>query len=115
MQKAEYLRTVSSGTAFLLFELGWAYHLTGQHEKAVETQELGFNHRPEFAMGFEAHLQLAVSYIELDREEEARAEAAKVLRMSLNFSLEVWGKRVPYQDQALTERCMDALRKAGLR
>ena len=45
---------------------------------------------------------------------EAKAEAAEVLRLSPNFSVDVWGEGVPYKDPAQAERDMAALRKAGL-
>ena len=63
-----------------------------------------------------AHLTLAAVYSELGREAEARAEAAEFLRLiaNPNFSLEVWGQRLPYKDPAMVERDLAALRKAGL-
>ena len=61
------------------------------------------------------HLCLAVIYSELGREEEARAEAAEVLRLSPNFSVEGWRHRLPFKDPAETERFLAALRKAGLK
>ena len=57
---------------------------------------------------------LASIYSELGREEEARAEAAEILRVAPNFSLEVWRQRAPYKDPAVLERDLAALRKAGL-
>ena len=62
-----------------------------------------------------AHQFLAAIYSELGREEEARAEAAEVLRISPNFSLEVLRQRLPYKDPADLERFLDGLRKAGLK
>ena len=60
-----------------------------------------------------AHLQLAATYIHLGREEEARAEAAEVLRINPKFSLERYAKRSPL-NKAELEQEIDALRKAGL-
>ncbi len=48
------------------------------------------------------------------REEEARAEAAEVLRISPKFTLEKWEKRVRFKYEEDKERAMSALRKAGL-
>ena len=62
-----------------------------------------------------AHLALAAVYSELGREAEARAEAAEVLRLNPQFSLEVHRQREPIQDPALLERHLAALRKAGLK
>jgi hypothetical protein len=57
---------------------------------------------------------LAVAYIELNRTEEAQAEAAEILRISPHFSLKAEGERMALQDQALQERYLNDLRKAGL-
>jgi len=54
-------------------------------------------------------------YSELDREEEARAEAAEVLKLLPNFSVDVYGERTTWLDPARAEREMAALRKAGLK
>jgi len=42
-------------------------------------------------------------------------EAAEVLRLSPQYSLEVMQQRWPYQDPAQVERLLAALRKAGLK
>jgi adenylate cyclase len=62
-----------------------------------------------------AHLELAATYSELGREEDARAEVAEVLRLSPNFSLEVHRQRLPYTELAVIERLLAALRQAGLK
>jgi len=49
------------------------------------------------------------------RAEEARAEAAEVLRISPDFSLEFVRQRFPYKDPAASERLVADLRKAGLK
>jgi hypothetical protein len=62
-----------------------------------------------------AYLTLAAVYSELGREAEARAEAAEILRLTPNFSLEVHKERVPIKDPAMLERYLAALRKVGLK
>jgi len=64
---------------------------------------------------FTAHFHLAAAYSELGREKEARAEAAGILRISPNFSLEVFSRTTPQKDPAIAERTLEALRKAGLK
>jgi len=49
------------------------------------------------------------------RSLEARAEAAEVLRLNPNYSLEVVRQRSPLKDPAMLERHIAALRKAGLK
>jgi len=60
-------------------------------------------------------LSLAILYVALGKEEDARAEAEEILKLVPNFSVEVWGQRNPNKDQAQIERDMAALRKAGLK
>jgi tetratricopeptide (TPR) repeat protein len=95
-----------------LLEVGKAYSWMGRYEEAITTLKRVLTHAPYF-LG--AHLNLAVSYSELGREAEARAEVAEVLRLSPNFSLESLRQRFPYKDQARFERQLAALRKAGLK
>ena len=61
-----------------------------------------------------AHLTLTAVYSEVGRDAAARAEAAEVLRLNPQFSLEVHKQREPIKDPALLERQLAALRKAGL-
>jgi hypothetical protein len=61
-----------------------------------------------------AHLNLALCYVELGRLEEARTEAAEVLRLNPNWSLE-FTRQAPFKDPAVVERRVVALRKAGLK
>jgi hypothetical protein len=65
--------------------------------------------------GLKPLLILAAIYSELGKEAEARAEAAEVLRLNPQFSLEVHKQRVPLKDPAVLERHLDVLRKAGLK
>ena len=62
-----------------------------------------------------AHLMLATVYSELGQAAEARAEAAEVLRLNPQFSLEVHRQHMPIKDPAVLERHVTALRKAGLK
>ncbi|MBI3301315.1 MAG: hypothetical protein HYZ72_04460, partial [Deltaproteobacteria bacterium] len=74
---------------------------------------------------FYAHQMLGILYAqkgqydlaisETGQEEAARAEAAEILRVNPQFSLEVWRQRNPLKDRAGQERLLDALRKAGLK
>jgi adenylate cyclase len=58
---------------------------------------------------------LAVFDVELRRNDEARAEAAEVLRLSPNYSLATWKQVYAEKDPALQERWLADLRKAGLK
>jgi hypothetical protein len=61
------------------------------------------------------HVWLAVAYSELGRDQEARGEAAEIQRLSPHFSLKAEAERMALQDQALQDRYLNDLRKAGLR
>jgi hypothetical protein len=53
--------------------------------------------------------------IQAGKEDEARAEAAKVLRIDPKFSMESFARRLPYKDQKVIDDLVSALRKAGLK
>jgi tetratricopeptide (TPR) repeat protein len=95
-----------------LGSVGAAYYLAGQTEEAIVPLKQYLTRYPNI-LG--AHLTLAAVYSELGREAEARAEAAEVLRINPQFSLEVHKQRAPIKDPATSERHLAALRKAGLK
>ena len=95
-----------------LWVLGHAYFLTSRYEEAIETFKTCIDRNPD---QIPAHAYLAASYSELGREEEARAEAEELARLSPQTSSEAWKQRLPYKDQAVLERLFDSLRKAGLK
>ena len=95
-----------------LNSVGAAYYLAGRTEEAIAPLKQYLSRYPNI-LG--AHLTLAAVYSELGREAEARAEAAEVLRLNPQFSLEIHRQRVPLKDPAMLERHLAALRKAGLK
>ena len=60
-------------------------------------------------------LELVVAYIELNLPEEARAQAAEVMRISPHFSIEGQKKINALKDQSVTEHWAADWRKAGLK
>jgi adenylate cyclase len=98
--------------ATYLFSLGTAYRLMGRYEEAIAAFKRALTRNPDL---LPVHINLAVVYSELGREEEARAEAAEVLRINPKYSLEVWRQITPYKDPAVLERMLAALRRAGLK
>ena len=95
-----------------LWSLGHAYRLLERPEKAVAALQQLADQNPDHLT---AHVLLAATYSELDREEEARAEAAEILRINPNYSLTAVQEGVPYKDPAPLERQLVGLRKAGLK
>src|ERR1051325_7283014 len=77
------------------------HYMEGRPEKAIAPLGQFLSHYPNNLF---PHLTLAAVYNELGKEAEARAEAAEVLRLNPNFSLEVHKEREPMQDLATLER-----------
>jgi len=97
---------------FYLSSLGFGYNMTGRYEEAIEALNKALLVNPDYLW---SHVELAVAYISLDRQEEARAQVAEILRISPKFSLEDYAKTTLYKNPADAERGIDALRKAGLK
>ncbi len=91
--------------------LGRAYYAMAKYEEAIAALKRSLTRDPDFLY---ARLILAVVYNELGRDEEARAEVAESLRISPRVSMEGQRERMPFKDQAVLERFIDGLRKAGL-
>src|SRR5262245_21133667 len=105
-------RNSSALAAVHLLAVGTVYAAAGRPEEAIALLRRYLNRYPNI---LEPHLVLATIYSELGREAEARTEAAEVLRLNPQFSLEVRKQRVPIKDPAMLERHLAALRKAGLK
>jgi adenylate cyclase len=60
------------------------------------------------------HLWLACTYAQSGQLEEARAEAAEVLRVNPGFTIESWKRLLVYKDPKDAEHRIDGARKAGL-
>jgi tetratricopeptide (TPR) repeat protein len=97
---------------FYFYWLGLGHWVLGQYEEAIAAFRKALDRKPTV---LPAHIILTASYSLLGREEEARAEAAEVLRLNPKFSVDKYAKRLPFKDQAYTERYVGALRKAGLK
>ena len=95
-----------------LWNLAHAYYLTGRYEEAIVTFKRAIDRSPDY---MPAHVYLAAAYSELGRVEEAQAEAAEFKRLSPKTSGEAWKQRLPYKSQAVTERLIESLRKAGFK
>jgi adenylate cyclase len=94
-----------------LSHLGLSYHLTGQYEEAIETLKKGVERRPNVAF---PHVRLVAVYSDLGREQDAQAQAAEVLKIQPDFSIESYARANPFKDTAAIEYRKELLRKAGL-
>ena len=83
----------------------------GQYEEAIRILKRITEKQPDQAV---AHIRLAQAYALSGREEDARKEAAEVLRIDPTFSVERLFSNNPYKDQEVG-RMKEALRKAGLK
>jgi len=93
--------------------LGVALANKGRLEEAVSAFKKAIQGSPNDIM---SHLNLAAAYSRMGREEEARAEAAAVLRINPKFSLDTYAKRLPpSMDQSRRDAYINDLRKAGLK
>jgi adenylate cyclase len=92
--------------------LAWGYTAMGQYEEAIRILKGITEKQPDQLL---AHTGLAEAYVLSGREDDARKEAAEVLRIDPTFSVERGRGNSPYKDQAEVGRRKEALRKAGLK
>ena len=91
--------------------LATIYRESGHYEKAIEASKKTLQCEPNTQMPY---ITLAISYIRLGREEEARAAAAEIRRINPKFSRESYAKILPFP-QPIADRVIEDLRKAGLK
>ena len=94
--------------SYYLFGIAWSYAMTDQYEEAITWGKKAVRQNPK---DFIAQIILTQIYGVSGRYEEARAQAAEVLRIQPKFTLKKWAKRVKGRNK---EKIIDALRKAGL-
>jgi adenylate cyclase len=97
---------------FCLIQVAGAYMRMGRFGEARSIGERMIAPEPNNPA---MHMWLAVIDVELGRNDDARAEAAEVLRLSPHYSLATWKQVYPEKDTALQERWLADLRKAGLK
>jgi TolB-like protein/Tfp pilus assembly protein PilF len=100
------------GPSWYFLNFGHSYRMMGQYQEAVTQYKKALRIAPNNIL---AHLNLAGMYSLLGRDEEARAEAEEILRINPKFSLEYYAKTLPFRNQAVIDRYIEALRKAGLK
>jgi len=90
---------------------GIAYNEMGRYQEAVPLLKQNLAAYPNNLV---AHLFLASSYVELGRDQDARAEAAEIMRISPHYALaSLPGHGVKHE--ALNKRVRSDLRQAGLK
>jgi adenylate cyclase len=102
-KKAIRLNPIPPGYYF--WSVGLSYGQTGQYDEAITWCEKAVHMEPDSLL---ARIMMTAVYSWSGRDEEARAEAAEVLRIDPDFSLEKFAKKAG-------PRLVSALRKAGLK
>jgi adenylate cyclase len=109
LQNAIRLNPLPTATYFVILAI--SYRDSGQYEKAIEACKKALQREPNTQF---AYIHMAISYIRLGQEKEARAAAAEILRINPKFSLERYAKILPLP-QPVAGRVIEDLRKAGLK
>jgi adenylate cyclase len=109
LQNAIRLNPLPPAMYFIMLAI--SYRDSGQYEKAIEASKKALQREPNTQF---AYIHMAVSYIRLGQEKEARAAAAEILRINPKFSLERYAKMLPFP-QPVADRIIEDLRKAGLK
>jgi adenylate cyclase len=97
---------------YCLIQVGIAYLSMGRFKEARSIFEETYAKKPNQPSGY---MWKAIADVELGRDDDARAEAADVLRVSPHYSLAIWQQAYPLKDPVLQERWRADLRKAGLK
>ncbi len=96
-----------------VIDIGCAYDVMGQYPKALPFLK---QHEARYPDNIGVHMELAFAYAQLGRNQEARAEAAEILRLNPQYSLREAEKLPgPFKDEALSQRYVAGLHKAGLK
>jgi adenylate cyclase len=92
--------------------LGLAHYMLEQYSQALPLLRECASRAPNFRAG---HVFLAATYAQLGEIEQARAEAAEVLRIDPKFTIDGTQARLtPFKRPENAEHLFDGLRKAGL-
>jgi adenylate cyclase len=110
IKKAIRLNPFPPGSVF--HNLGMAFAFAGQCEEAIAACEKALQLVPDNVF---THVTTTVVYSLCGREEKAQATAEGVLRINPRFSTKDLAKKLPYKNQADTDRYIGALQKAGLK
>ena len=100
----------SIAQSFVVSSMG--YRMVGRHEEAYLEAKRAVKLNPKSQL---TQIALTATSILTGREEEARAAAAQILKINPAFSVEQYGKTLPFKEKSQNDLVTDALRKAGLK
>lgn len=95
-----------------LRNLGSAYRMSGRYKEAITAFKRSLEKGPDDLF---THLGLAICYVSLGRDEEARTEAEEVLRIHPEFSLAYFAQTLPYKNQSDIDEAVKSLGRTGLK
>jgi tetratricopeptide (TPR) repeat protein len=98
-------------SSWYLVVLGTSYRLTGQTDAAIVAFEEAARRSEDL---LSAHVNLASTLGEVDRQEDARKSVSEILRLDPDFSIKKHMASISYRDPDELERFEDGLRKVGL-
>ena len=90
--------------------LAHCYDLTGQYEEAIALYRRILQKEPN---QLPTQVALTAALIQAGKEDEARAEAAKVLRIDPKFSVESYARTFPVKDQKVIDDFVSRLAQGG--
>jgi len=94
------------------YNYGYALWVMGQYEEALAEGKEARKRGPNDMF---SHMLLAVTYIELGSEEDARESAAEMLKIKPDITLEWLAQMLPWKKKDDVNRLIGNLRKAGLK
>jgi Tfp pilus assembly protein PilF len=97
---------------WFLSSLAQSYFTAGQYEEAEAAFKHHLKKRPQ---SVNSHAWLAVSYSVLGRDDEARTQVEKILRIKPTYCVEEWRKGfTPWKNRKEVERILAIAHKAGI-
>jgi adenylate cyclase len=89
-----------------------SYFLTGRYEDTIKVCKEALKRWPN---NVPEHAWIAMAYMALGREEEARNAAQELLRMDPKFSAQRFAQNMTYKDSTVATQALELMNKAGLK
>jgi TolB-like protein/class 3 adenylate cyclase/Tfp pilus assembly protein PilF len=89
-----------------------SYFLTGRYEDTIKVCKEALKRWPN---NVPEHARLAMAYMALGREEEARNAAQELLRIDPKFSAQRFAQNMTYKDSTVATQALELMNKAGLK
>jgi len=90
----------------------FSYFLTGRYEDSIKVCKEALKRWPNNTL---AHARLAMAYMALGREEEARNAAQDLLRIDPKFSAQKFAQTQTAKDPTVAAQALELMNKAGLK